>query len=195
MSSTGTEAVSIGRRESAARSWALATVMTGVTVISARFAEYIPPTPVPLTLQVFAVLLTGLLLGRRWSFIAQLQYLALGAAGLPVFARGGLGFTTLFGLTGGYLLSYPIAAAVTGWIAGRGENDETTLPTQLLACCAGIGIIYGMGCGWYAAFVHASLLAVVIPGALIFLAWDCVKAAAAIAVARGIAAIRSSGAR
>src|SRR6476620_10725713 len=105
----------IGSRQSLVRGWMLATVMTGVAILSARFAEYIPPTPVPITLQVFAVLLTGLLLGRRWSIIAQMQYLLLGAAGLPVFAKGGFGMPALFGLTGGYLLSYPIAACVTGW--------------------------------------------------------------------------------
>jgi biotin transport system substrate-specific component len=109
-------AAAIAHRPSFARSWMLATVMTGVTILSARFAEYIPPTPVPVTLQVFAVLLTGLLLGRRWSAVAQLQYLAIGAVGAPVFAKAGHGPGDLFGLTGGYLLSYPIAAAVTGWI-------------------------------------------------------------------------------
>jgi biotin transport system substrate-specific component len=188
MSFSDAETRAATRQESWARNWALATLMTGVTILSARFSEYIPPTPVPLTLQVFAVLLAGLLLGRRWSAVAQVQYLALGAVGLPVFARGGVGFASLFGLTGGYLLSYPIAACVVGWIAGRAGEEQATLPRQLLACTAGLAIIYGMGCAWYAAFVHASLIAVVLPGALIFLAWDSVKAAAAIVVARGLAA-------
>jgi biotin transport system substrate-specific component len=164
----------------------LATMMTGVTVLSARFAEYIPPTPIPVTLQVFAVLLTGLLLGRRWSVVAQLQYLALGAIGAPVFAKAGHGPGDLFGLTGGYLLSYPIAAAVAGWIAESRNAEGPALSRQLLACGCAIAIIYGMGCAWYAAYAHASLYAVVLPGALIFLLWDCAKACAAIAVARGI---------
>jgi biotin transport system substrate-specific component len=195
MAFSETETQAATRQESWARNWAVATLMTGITVLSARFSEYIPPTPVPLTLQVFAVLLTGLLLGRRWSTVAQVQYLALGAVGLPVFARGGLGFASLFGLTGGYLLSYPIAACIVGWIAGRGGEEQATLPRQLLACAAGLAIIYGMGCAWYAVFVHASLLAVVLPGALVFLGWDCVKAAAAIAVARGLAGRKSGAGR
>jgi biotin transport system substrate-specific component len=195
MSSTRTDASAASRPQSWARSWALATVMTGVTILSARFAEYIPPTPIPVTLQVFAVLLAGLLLGRRWSIVAQAQYLALGAVGLPVFAKGGFGLESLLGLTGGYLLSYPVAACAVGWIAGRAGSPTATLPQQILACAAGLAIIYGMGCAWYAAVAHTSLLTVVIPGALIFLAWDSVKAAAAIAVARGIASGNSRGAR
>jgi biotin transport system substrate-specific component len=187
--STGTESRAIDRRESWVRAWAAATIMTGVTVLSARFAVTIPPTPVPVTLQVFAVLLTGLVLGGRWSAVAQLQYVALGAAGLPVFAQGGFGLGTLFGLTGGYLLSYPIAAYAVSRIAGR-PAGSTTLTRQALACAAGLAIIYGLGCAWYAAVAHLSLLAVVLPGALIFVAWDSVKAAAAIAVARGVAAAK-----
>jgi len=195
MSYPNTESRSSVRQESWARNWALATLMTGVTILSARFSEYIPPTPVPITLQVFAVLLTGLLLGRRWSIVAQAQYLLLGAIGLPVFAKAGFGLPTLFGLTGGYLLSYPVAACVTGWIAGRAGEEKATLSRQLLAVVAGLAIIYGMGCAWYAAFIHASLLAVVLPGALIFLAWDTVKAAVAIALARGIGAARGNAGR
>ena len=122
--------------------------------------------------------------------VAQLQYLLLGALGLPVFAKAGFGLSALFGFTGGYLLSYPIAACAAGWIAGRAGDEAATLPRQGLACAAGLAIIYCMGCAWYAVFTHASLLAVVLPGALIFLAWDSVKAAAAIAVARGIGAAR-----
>ena len=180
-----------GRRQSLARGWALATLMTGVTILSAQFSVTIPPTPVPLTLQVFAVLLTGLLLGRRWSIAAQAQYLALGAIGLPVFAKAGFGLPTLFGLTGGYLLSYPLAACVVGWIAGRAGDEGTTLRRQLLGCAAGLAVIYGMGCAWFAAAAHASLLSVVLPGAVIFLAWDSVKAAVAVAMARGIRAARA----
>jgi len=178
----------VEREQSWTRSWLLACLMTGVTILSARFAEYIPPTPVPITLQVFAVLLSGLLLGRRWSGVAQLQYLALGAMGAPVFAKAGHGLGDLFGLTGGYLLSYPIAACVAGWISDSHGAGRPAIARQLLACGSAITIIYGMGCAWYAAYSHLPLYAVVLPGALIFLFWDCVKACAAIGVARGIRA-------
>ena len=73
-----------------------------------------PFSPVPFTLQVPAVVLSGLLLGPRYGALAQAIYLLVGAVGVPVFAefKGGLG--VLLGPTGGYLLSYPIAAAVAG---------------------------------------------------------------------------------
>ena len=185
-SDIGTASRAGSRPTSWNRSWALASLMTGVTVLSARFSEYIPPTPVPLTLQVFAVLLTGLLLGRRWSAVAQIQYLALGAVGLPVFAKAGFGLSSLLGVTGGYLLSYPIAACVVGWIADASRAESDSLPRYFLACATGLAIIYIMGSAWYAAVIHAPLSAVILPAALIFLPWDCVKAAAAVAVARGI---------
>ena len=186
MASLSSDIQTTGAQRTWLQNWLLASLMTGVTVVCARFAEFIPHTPVPFTLQVFAVLLTGLLLGRRWSVVAQLQYLALGAVGLPVFARGGVGFASLLAVTGGYLLSYPVAAGLVGWIAGGSGATGATLPRQMAACAVGLAVIYGFGCVWFAAVVHKPLFAVVLPGALIFFAWDSVKAAVAIAVARGI---------
>ena len=68
--------------------WMQATLITGLTCVCARLSVPLPFTPVPVTMQVFAVLLSGLLLGRRWGTVAQLQYLLLGVMGLPVFALG-----------------------------------------------------------------------------------------------------------
>ena len=170
------------------RGWMLATLLTGATILSARLAVYIPPTPIPITFQVFAVLLSGLRLGRKWGAIAQLQYLALGMLNVPVFAKGGFGFASVVGLTGGYLLSYPIAAFVVGWMTERPEQGKKgiSIPRQLLACAAGLAIIYGLGCSWFAAVGHQPLAQVVLQGALIFLAWDSVKALSALAVANGL---------
>ena len=76
----------------------------------------IPLTPVPLTLQTFFVLLSGAFLGAKRGALSQLIYLGYGICGLPVFA-GGLGSAAvLLGPTGGYLLSFPIAAMATGLI-------------------------------------------------------------------------------
>src|ERR671932_1443175 len=89
-------------------------LMTGLMAAGAQVAMPLPFTPVPLTLQVLVVVLSGFLLGVRRGASAQLSYLILGAVGAPVFAgfTGGLGH--MLGLTGGDLFSYPLAAAAAG---------------------------------------------------------------------------------
>ena len=72
--------------------------------------------PVPFTLQTLVVLVSGGLLGMRNGFLSQLTYLALGCAGLPVFAGGNFGPAVLLGPTGGYLLAFPLAASIIGWL-------------------------------------------------------------------------------
>lgn len=91
-----------------------------LTVLSARLA--IPLRPVPVTLQTLMVTLSGALLGPYLGAASQLVYLLAGAAGAPVFAMGA-GFGYLFGPTGGYLLSYPMAAALTGVLCGKAGPD------------------------------------------------------------------------
>jgi biotin transport system substrate-specific component len=95
---------------------AVAVVAGAVLVaLGAQAAVPIPGTPVPLTLQVPAVLIVGGLLGPSLGASSLVFYLMLGATGLPVFAPGGLpGVARLFGPTGGYLLAYPLAAAIAG---------------------------------------------------------------------------------
>jgi biotin transport system substrate-specific component len=88
---------------------------------AAQVSVPVPGTPVPMTLQPLAVLVVGGLLGPRFGPLAMLSYLALGAAGLPVFTPAPLppGLGRLFGPTGGYLLAYPLAAAAVGGIGAR----------------------------------------------------------------------------
>lgn len=175
--------------DSLARRYLLATLLTAVTILGARFSVHLPFTPVPLTGQVFPVLLSGLLLGSRWGAVAQAQYLLLGLLGAPVFAEGKSGPAALAGVTAGYLWSYPIAAFVTGRLAERAQqarNERGALTRQLLACAAGIAIIYGLGCAWLALLARQPLGTVLVQGALIFLPWDGVKALAAIALANGL---------
>jgi len=95
-------------------------VMLGAALVAAaaQVSVPLPGTPVPMTLQPLAVLLVGGLLGAPLGASSLLLYLALGAAGLPVFTPTVplVGVARLFGPTGGYLLAYPVAAFATGWI-------------------------------------------------------------------------------
>ena len=94
-----------------------------------------------MTLQPLAVLAVGGVLGARLGAAALVLYLALGALGLPVFTpMGPPGAARLLGPTGGYLLSYPIAAAVTGWLAAR--HFAPPIVRVLLACAAGMVLIH-----------------------------------------------------
>src|SRR5258708_9737087 len=114
-------------------------IAAGALALASQFALPLPGTPVPLTLQPFVVVLTGLLLGPRDAATAMVAYLVLGAIGLPVWAPiGGPGLMRLLGPTGGYLLAYPVAAAVAGKLgAGR-----SAFATRALAAGAGILVLY-----------------------------------------------------
>lgn len=96
-------------------------------------------TPVPITLQTFAVLLAGACLGARRGFLAVLLYLVVGAAGLPVFSGGASGFPVLVGPSAGYLLGFPFAAALTGFLVERlpRRRVATSIPLITLAGLAG----------------------------------------------------------
>src|SRR6185295_11231055 len=94
-----------------------------LTAAAAQISVPLPFTQVPLTFQPTVVLLSGLVLGPRLGAASQVLYLAAGIAGLPVFAASATlppGAWRLLGPTGGYLMSYPLAAFVAGALARRG---------------------------------------------------------------------------
>src|SRR5271156_622794 len=112
-------------------------------------------TPVPLTLQTFAVLLLGLTLGPGTAFAALTLYLIEGAAGLRVFSpHGPGGVLQLMGPTGGYLLSYPFAAALTSLLARRIRPASFT--SCAFSAAAGSLLILAMGASWFAIIAHQS---------------------------------------
>jgi biotin transport system substrate-specific component len=113
-----------------------------VVALSAQVVVPVPFSPVPMTLQPLAVLAVGGLLGAAGGVSAVLLYIALGALGLPVFAGGGSGILRLVGPTGGYLLAFPIAAGVTGALAGRVPRSPLRV---LLACALSMAIIHAGG--------------------------------------------------
>ena len=82
--------------------------------IFAQISIPLPFTTVPLTLQIFGIAITGLILGSKCAFISTLIYLILGGIGVPVFAQFSAGIGVLFGPTGGYLLAYPLMAFIIG---------------------------------------------------------------------------------
>ena len=161
-----------GRASAWGRDALLVLAFSLLTALSAQIAIPLPFTPVPITGQTFGVLLTGALLGPRLGAAAMLLYLLEGSAGLPFFAGGAGGAARLAGPTGGYLLSYPFAAALVGWLASRGWDRRPV--TMLAAMLLGSLVVFALGAGWLAHFVGLSHA--VAAGVVPFLPGDAVKA-------------------
>lgn len=149
-----------------------------LTAIAAQVAVPLPFTPVPVNGSTFAVLLCGAALGWKRGALSQLVYLAQAAAGLPVLALGLGGVVAMTGPTGGYLAAFPLAAALTGFLAER-EWDRKVLGT-VTAMTLGLLVIYAMGLAWLTTFVGAAN--VVAAGLLPFLVGDALKIGLAAAI-------------
>src|SRR5262245_33359024 len=124
-------------------------LVTALTAIAAQVSVPLPFTPVPFTLQPMVVLLGGATLGARLGAASQVLYLAAGIAGFPVFAASAVlppGPLRLLGPTGGYLMAYPIAAFLTGYLAERGFDRRYL--ASVLAMLAGLFVIYAAGAAW-----------------------------------------------
>ena len=102
---------------------------------------------VPITLQTLAVMLAGCVLGPLRGFSAVALYLALGAVGLPVFAEHSSGIGVFTGLSGGYLLSFPVAALLGGFLVKYVARDRRTRAFVVFACsiAASILVIHPLG--------------------------------------------------
>ena len=148
------------RPQSRAESAALVLGFSILMGLLAQVSAPLPFTPVPVTGQTLGVLLAGVLLGGPRAAAAMLLYLGQGLAGLPVFALGSGGLAPLLGLTGGYLLSYPFAAFVVGYLATRlkatpvgGVRGKARL---LVALLCGEVVIFFCGTAWLGALMpHA----------------------------------------
>ena len=144
-------------------------------------------TPVPLTLQPFAVLLIGLTLGSRRGFAALVIYLAEGAAGLPVFnPLGPGGIAQLLGPTGGYLMSYPLAAFVAGYLAERWHASERRISRALDIIFGALTaelVIFAGGTLWFWTLTHYATKTILTMAVLPFLPGEAIKVAFASALA------------
>lgn len=152
------------------------------TALAAQVRIPLPFSPVPLTLQTLLVLASGLALGARAGAASQALYVGLGAAGVPVFTglSAGLG-----GPTTGYLLAFPLAAALAGWGARRGTG---------LALAGGLAAatvaIYALGAGWLWLVLGKSLTVAVMAGVVPFVWGDALKLAALWCMARQLQRVR-----
>jgi biotin transport system substrate-specific component len=166
-----------------ARSQALgrnAAIVVGASLLVALCAHItlpLPFTPVPLTLQNFAVLLVGLILGSRRGFAALALYLAEGAIGLPFFnPTGPGGIAQLLGPTGGYLIAYPVVAFIAGWLWEHGKRG---FAGAVVATIAAEAVLFAAGVSWLMVIAHARFAQAAAFGLYPFLFAEVMKVMAA----------------
>jgi len=148
-----------------------------LSALAARVTIFLPFTPVPVTLQVLAVLLAGLVLGPRDGALSQLAYLAAITAGLPLDARA-LGPAVWLTPDAGYLIGFVAGSYAAGWVAERARGRFPG--AEYLAGAAGICSIYAVGTFWLTAFfLHGNLALGFTAGVAPFIVIDALKAALA----------------
>ncbi|NPV09519.1 MAG: biotin transporter BioY [Anaerolineae bacterium] len=160
--------------------------LAGLTALGSRVAIELPGTPVPLTLQVAAVLLSGLLLGARGGALSQLLFLAGIASGLPLDARMA-GPAAFIGPTAGYLFGFVASAAAAGLLL---RTLGRTWPGLAVACLGGLAALYLCGTTWLALWLGVDAVQAVRAGVLPFLVADLAKGALAVGIAAGLSGRR-----
>lgn len=164
-----------------------------LTAIGAQLE--IPHQPVPFTLQTFFVILAGGVLGWRNGLLSMSLYVGIGALGMPVFSGGGFGLVRLLGPTGGYLLSFPVAAAVVGGLlalrpqgfsetGGALKRFVVDYGWILLAMTSGLVLVFLAGTVQLYAVLFHNWQSAFESGFLIFSGWDLLKLGAAVAISR-----------
>jgi biotin transport system substrate-specific component len=158
------------------RDVALVIAGTGLTSLCAQISIHVPPSPVPITGQTFAVVVAGAALGSLRGGASQLLYLLVGLA-VPVYAGGTHGWNVIAGATGGYLVAFPVAAFAIGRLAEHGRDRQ--LLSAFSAYVAGQLIIFGIGVPWLKVSAGLSWSTTIHEGFTIFIVGGLIKAAAA----------------
>ena len=163
----------------------LALSFAALTGLLAQVKIYLPFTPVPITLQTFAVLLAGVILGRWWGGVSMAAYGGLGVLGVPWLANGAAGF----GATFGYLIGFVLAAMFVGYITDTFKQFRGFTVMFGMMTASGLLLIYVPGAIWLALWLgvagkSVTFASVFAMGVAPFIAGDIVKTMAAAAIAR-----------
>lgn len=151
------------------------TVSALFVAVTAVLSQIVVPMPlVPFNLALLAVFLCGALQKKEAALLSQLCYLLLGAAGVPVFAQFTGGPSILFGVTGGYLMAYPVMAWLISWLLEKTGKDSYwgrvgVIAVSLIPC-------YLFGTAWFALYLHQSFAQAALAACLPFIPFDLAKA-------------------
>ena len=184
-STTGirTAAAPLAAHESRTGNRVVAVAITVLLMTLGAYAEVpLPGGLVPVTLQSMIVILSGVMLGPTLGAAAMISYVAIGAAGVPVFAGGGAGLGHVFGPTGGFLMSFPAAAAAAGLIAGPARRGTTGALRLVAGLAAGSLVVFAGGVP-YLAFYVGSVERAIALGFAPFVLGSVLKLVGAFAVA------------
>lgn len=160
-----------------------ALVVGGAALTAALAQVYVPMWPVPITGQTLAVLLVGASLGAVRGGLSMALYALVGALGAPVYSEAQGGVAVLLGPTGGYIVGFVLAAALTGWLAQR--RFDRTLVRGMLAFVAGSAVVFAIGLPWLHLSLGLAWPATLQGGLVPFIVGGVIKAAIAAAVLRG----------
>ncbi|HNX81055.1 MAG TPA: biotin transporter BioY [Candidatus Omnitrophota bacterium] len=149
------------------------------TALSAFVRMPLPWTPVPVTLQTAAVLWAGLCLGARRGAYTQVGYIALGAAGIPVFAGAQAGALFLAGPTAGYIVGFVVAACIVGRLSRDFSGTWISLCALLIIADAAL---FACGIVWLKILTHASWVQLISMGVIPFIPGEAIKITAVAAV-------------
>lgn len=196
MTDTQTKTAALINVRTVSSAFAWTTLMAALTAVASNAAFKLPFTPVPITLQVFTVILSGLVLGSRLGALSQLEYVIVGLLGAPVFAGGGSGLVHLMGPTGGYLIGFIAGSFVAGIIVEKIRSESVGL--YFLASISGVMVIYLFGTSWLAVWLTmfkqtglaSSILKAWALGAAPFILVDIVKSLLAASAASGTLKLR-----
>ncbi|MDP2753255.1 MAG: biotin transporter BioY [Nitrospirota bacterium] len=168
-----------------ANKFLLALFFACFTGVVAQLRFYLPYTPVPVTGQVFAVLLSGVILGKWYGGLSQIFYAGLGVLVVPWFAGGKVGMEVLTGVTGGYLIGFIVASLIIGWFTDSYVRSRSFIGMFCLMLL-GIGIIYLFGVVHLSFVLGVNAQKAIILGALPFIGVDLYKALIASAIATAV---------
>lgn len=158
-----------------------------LTAVGAHIRIPLPFTPVPVTMQVFFVLLCAAVMGPYYGLASQSLYIALGALGVPVFTVAGAGLAHLAGPTGGYIVGFVVAQPVIAFImSGSKDNGSQELFRTAIAMAVGVFIIYAAGMMQLSSIMGMGLEKAFYAGVAPFILFDLAKAGAACAAAFAI---------
>ena len=158
-----------------------------LTGILAQVRFYLPGSPIPLTGQTFAVVLSAVLLGKWWGGVSQSIYLGVGMAGVPWFAGMNGGLAYLAGPTGGYIIGFVLAAFFLGYCVDTYVRSRRFWTMFALMYFANFGIVFGCGLSWlYLTGVFTDIWSLLLIGLVPFIIGDTMKIAVAAGIASGI---------
>src|SRR3989344_5498855 len=161
-----------------------AALFAALTAAVAPFKIPLGFTPVPITLQTLVVLMSGAMLGPTYGALAMILYVVVGALGLPVFAGGSSGIGAILGPTGGYLISYFIAAFAIGKVVQM--RKEPKYLDYIFAMIVGTLIIYLLGASWGMVVTGLGVMAIIAGWVLPFIIGDTIKLLIAAYIAKTV---------